>query len=159
KVLGQLEQAGAKKDEFMVVDKSSVAPEVMAQELGDLFEYRIAQPVTIRKNESAMLPFLQQELHARKLLIYSDHSSRYPTNAALLPNTSGKTLDGGPITVYDGGVYGGEALLETLKSGDKRLISYAVDLGTRITEAFGSEATITREIHVTRGTITTKLAA
>ena len=30
------------------------------RELGELFEYRIAQPVTIRKNESAMLPFLQQ---------------------------------------------------------------------------------------------------
>ena len=77
---------------------------------------------------------------ARKLLIYSDHSSQHPTNAAELTNTSGKTLDGGPITVYDGGAYGGEALMETLKAGDKRLISYAVDLGTRITEAFGSKA-------------------
>ena len=39
--------------------------------LGDLFEYRLAQPVTIRKNESAMLPFLQQKIEARKLLIWS----------------------------------------------------------------------------------------
>ena len=84
---------------------------------------------------------------ARKLLIYSDHSSQHPTNAAELTNTSGKTLDGGPITVYDGGAYGGEALMETLKAGDKRLISYAVDLGTRITEAFGSKAAVVREIH------------
>ena len=87
-----------------------------------------------------MLPFLQQTIEGRKLLIYSDHSSQHPTNAAELTNTSGKTLDGGPITVYDGGAYGGEALMETLKAGDKRLISYAVDLGTRITEAFGSKA-------------------
>ena len=82
-----------------------------------------------------MLPFLQQTIDARKLLIYSDHSSSHPTNAAELTNTTGKTLDGGPITVYDGGAYGGEALMETLKAGDKRLISYAVDLGTRITTA------------------------
>ena len=61
-------------------------------------------------------------------------------NAAEITNSSGKTLDGGPITVYDGGAYGGEALMETLKSGDKRLISYAVDLGTRITTAFDSKA-------------------
>ena len=85
-----------------------------------------------------MLPFLQQTIDARKLLIYSDHSSQHPTNAAELTNNTGKTLDGGPITVYDGGAYGGEALMETLKAGDKRLISYAVDLGTRITDAFGS---------------------
>jgi hypothetical protein len=37
----------------------------MARELGELFEYRIGQPVTIRKNESAMLPFLQQPIEAR----------------------------------------------------------------------------------------------
>jgi len=35
-----------------------------AGELGELFEYRVAQPVTIRKDESAMLPFLQQPIEA-----------------------------------------------------------------------------------------------
>jgi hypothetical protein len=148
----------------MAADAISVAPssivsDAIARELGDLFEYRIAQPVTIRKNESAMLPFLQQPIQGRKLLIYSDHSSPHPTSAAELTNSTGKTLDGGPITVYDGGAYGGEALMETLKSSDKRLISYAVDLGTRITEAFGSQAALVREIHASRGFVTTKLAA
>lgn len=138
---------------------SSIAAEASGRELGDLFEYRIAQPVTIRQGESAMIPFLQQPIEARKLLIYSDHSSQHPTNAAELANNTGKTLDGGPITVYDSGAYGGEALMETLKSGDKRLISYAVDLGTRITQAFGSKAAITRELHARRGILTTKLAA
>jgi hypothetical protein len=131
----------------------------MAGELGELFEYRIAQPVTIRKDESAMLPFLQQPIEARKLLIYSDHSSQHPTNAAELTNSTGKTLDGGPITVYDGGAYGGEALMETLKTADKRLISYAVDLGTRITEAFGGKGQVIRETHASRGVLTNKLAA
>src|SRR6185369_15584754 len=102
---------------------------------------------TIRKNESAMLPFLQQPINARRLLIYSDHSSQHPTNAAELTNATGKTLDGGPITVYDAGAYAGEALVETLKSGDKRLISYAVDLGTRITTAFDSKGEVVREMH------------
>ena len=138
---------------------SSIVADAMAQELGELFEYRIAQPVTIRKNESAMLPFLQQPIEARKLLIYSDHSSTHPTDAAELVNATGKTLDGGPITIYDGGAYGGEALMETLKSGDRRLISYAVDLGTRITEAFGSKQAVVREIHLNRGILTTRAAA
>jgi hypothetical protein len=141
------------------VAPSSIAAAAEGRELGDLFEYRIGQPVTIRKNESAMLPFLQQTIEGRKLLIYSDHSSQHPTNAAELTNSSGKTLDGGPITVYDAGAYAGEALMETLKASDKRLISYAVDLGTRITEAFGSKAAIMREIHASRGILTTKYAA
>ena len=130
-----------------------------AGELGELFEYRMSQPVTIRKDESAMLPFLQQEIDARKLLIYSHTGSEHPTNAAELTNSTGKTLDGGPITVYDGGAYGGEALMETLKQGDKRLISYAVDLGTRVTEAFDSKADVIQEIHVNTAFSSTKMAA
>jgi hypothetical protein len=137
---------------------SAIASTATGRELGDLFEYRIAQPVTIHKSESAMLPFLQQPIEGRKLLIYSDHSSEHPTNAAELTNSSGKTLDGGPLTVYDAGTYAGEALMETLKAGDKRLISYAVDLGTRITEAFGGGAAIVREVHANRGIVTTKHA-
>jgi chaperonin cofactor prefoldin len=145
----------------VAVDKvaaSTIVASASAGELGELFEYRIAQPVTIRKDESAMLPFLQQAIDSRKLLIYSDHSSPHPTNAAELTNSTGKTLDGGPITVYDGGAYGGEALMETLKAGDKRLISYAVDLGTRITEAFKNKAAVVREIHANRGMMTVKSA-
>jgi hypothetical protein len=146
------------------VDIASVAPSTIvanasAEAVGELFEYRISQPVTIRKNESAMLPFLQQAIDGRKLLIYSDDSSEHPTNAAELTNSSGKTLDGGPITVYDGGAYGGEALMETLKSGDKRLISYAVDLGTRITSDSEGKQALVREIHVNRGMLIAKLSA
>jgi hypothetical protein len=152
-------QTFARMESMPMAAPSTIVASASAQALGELFEYRIAQPVTIRKGESAMLPFLQQQIEGRKLLIYSDHSSQHPTNAAELTNSSGKTLDGGPITVYDGGAYGGEALMETLKAGEKRLISYAVDLGTRITEAFGSKAAVTRELHANRGVLTTKLAA
>jgi len=138
---------------------STIVEEASAGELGELFEYRIAQPVTIRKNESAMLPFLQQKIDARKLLIYTEgQASEHPMNAAELTNSTGKTLDGGPITVYDGGAYGGEALMETLKAADKRLIGYAVDLGTRVTTAFDSKAAVVREMHATRGLMTIKSA-
>ncbi len=68
-------------------------------------------------------------------------------DAAEITNSTGKTLDGGPITVYDAGSYAGEALVETLKAGDKRLISYGVDLGTRVTTAFDSTRDTVREIH------------
>jgi hypothetical protein len=138
---------------------SSIAATAGARELGELFEYRISAPVTIRKSESAMLPFLQDKMNARKLLIYSDQSSAHPLNAAEITNSTGKTLDGGPITVFDGGTYGGEALMETVKTGDKRLLSYAVDLGTRITTQFDTKGDVVREIHVKRGVLTTRSAA
>jgi hypothetical protein len=130
----------------------------IATDLGDLFEYRFSTPVTVKQGESAMLPFLQQKLGARKLLIYSESFGLNPQNAAELTNSTGKTLDGGPITVYDANAYAGEALVETLKAGDKRLISYGVDLGTRVTTKIDSSVANVREIHMRRGILTTRNA-
>ncbi len=121
--------------------------------LGELFEYSFADPISIRKNQSAMLPFLQDKVAARKLLVYTDRDGEHPVNAAELTNNTQKTLDGGPITVYDGDAYAGEALFETLKPGDKRLVGYAVDYGTRITTAFGTGRRSVREVHVKNGTM------
>ena len=137
---------------------SLIAVNVAAGELGELFEYRFAAPVTVKKDESAMFPFLQQQIGARRLLIYSESYGEHPMNAAELTNSTGKTLDGGPITVFDAASYAGEALINTLKAGDKRLISYAVDLGTRVTTQFDSSREMVREIHVNRGMLTTRSA-
>ena len=138
--------------------QSSLAATAEGRDLGDLFEYSFASPITVKKNESSMLPFLQQKLGARKLLIYSENYGQNPMSAAELTNSTGKTLDGGPITVFDSGNYSGEALVETLRPNDKRLISYAVDLGTRLTTKFDSTRDLVREIHANRGTLTTKVA-
>ncbi len=129
-----------------------------ATEIADLFEYSIATPVTVRKDESAMMPFLQQKISARKLIIYSDASRSNPFNAAELTNNTGKTLDGGPITVFDAGTYAGEALVETVKNSDKRFISYGVDLGTRISTNLDSHNDTVREIHAHNGLLISKTA-
>jgi len=137
---------------------STLAPAADTRDLGELFEYSFASPVSVKQGESAMLPFLQQKVGARKLVIYLESFGLHPMNAAEIANTTGKTLDGGPITVYDANAYAGEALVETLKAGDKRLITYGVDLGSRVTTAFDSSRANVREIHFARGVLTTKSA-
>jgi len=138
--------------------QSGIAVNVASGDVGELFEYRFGAPVTVKKDESAMLPFLQQKIGSRKLLIYSENYGEHPMSAAELTNSTGKTLDGGPITVFDAASYGGEALMTTLKAGDKRLISYAVDLGTRVTTKFDSGRSVVREIYLNRGMLTARTA-
>ena len=104
------------------------------------------------------MPFLQQKVSARKLIIYSDSSRPNPFSAAELTNNTGKTLDGGPITVFDAGAYAGEALVETIKNADKRFISYGVDLGTRISTNLDSRNDAVRELHAHNGLLTTRAA-
>lgn len=141
-----------------LVAPSSFGSTADGRQAGELFEYSFSSPVTVKQGESAMLPFLQQKIGARKLLVYAESYGLHPRDAAELTNNTGKTLDGGPVTVYDAGAYAGEALVETLPMGDKRLISYGVDLGTRITTAFDSSQAVVREIHFRRGVLTTRSA-
>jgi hypothetical protein len=146
------------REQFQAAQPSTISAPAAGRELGELFEYHIPTPVTVRRNESAMLPFLQQKVDTRKLLIYSDPSAAHPMDAAEISNSTGKTLDGGPITVYESGAYAGEALMETVKTGDRRLISYGVDLGTRISTQWDSKAEQLREVHARRGILTTRNA-
>ena len=139
-----------------MVSDSTVAVSAAGREVGELFEYRFGNPVTVKKGESAMLPFLQQKLNSRKILIFQESQGANPRNAAEVSNSTGKALDGGPITVYDGGTYAGEALMETLKAGDKRMISYAVDQGTRISTNIDSTRNNIQQISARRGIVTTK---
>jgi len=141
-----------------VAELSTVSPAGPATEIADLFEYSIATPVTVRKDESAMMPFLQQIVSARKLIIYSDSTRPNPFSAAELTNNTGKTLDGGPITVFDAGAYAGEALVETVKNLDKRFISYGVDLGTRISTNFDLRNDTVRELHAHNGLLISRLS-
>jgi hypothetical protein len=153
------EQMGrANKTQFFAQQSVSSVQGATGATLGELFEYNFAGPVTIRKNQSAMLPFLQDKVSARKLLIYTQNDGEHPVNAAEVTNSTAKTLDGGPITVFDGGAYAGEALVETLKAGDKRLIGYAVDYGTRITSAFDSGNNLVREVAAANGILRVRYA-
>jgi len=137
---------------------SAISPDASAREVGELFEYRFATPVTARQGQSAMIPFVQQKIAARRLLVYSDRSSQNPRAAVEIANNTGKTLDGGPITVLQGGGYAGEALMDVVKAGDKRLVSYAVDLGTRITTKLDTGARVVRSLRASRGMMTRRTA-
>lgn len=135
---------------------SNIAVDTEAREIGELFEYRFSTPVTVKRNESAMLPFVQTKLGARKLLIWT--SGVHPMTAAELTNSTGKTLDAGPITVFDSGSYAGEALVDLVKQGDKRLIGYALDQGTRVENRLDYEDAVEQEIRLTRGVLTIRSA-
>jgi len=134
----------------------SIAPMTQGVELGDLFEYRVDRRLNIPRHESAMIPFVQSSVAAERVLLYDASGSRQnPFDAVLFKNTSHITLDGGAITVLDGDRYLGEALIETLKPGDSRPVSFAVDLGTRVTTNFDSRTDQYTSIKVHRGIITT----
>lgn len=105
----------------------------MAEDKGELFEYRIDQPVTLAKHQSALLPIIGQTLQGQKVSLYNQSvNAKHPLNGYRLKNTSSLHLMQGPITLFDSGAYAGDARIEDLPPGQDRLISYALDLKTEV---------------------------
>src|SRR5262249_50272226 len=75
---------------------------------GDLFEYEIEHPVTIRRNQSALVPIVLRPFEGKPALLYNSRTRRAnPMRAVEFRNTTGLTLEGGPVTVLEGGNYVG----------------------------------------------------
>ncbi|MFN0136632.1 MAG: hypothetical protein ACKVS9_11010 [Phycisphaerae bacterium] len=106
-----------------------------AEAAGELFQYVINVPVSIGRQHSAMLPIVNQPIEGEKVSIYNPATHpKHPLNGLQLKNTSGLNLMQGPVTVFDGGVYAGDAKLPNLKPDEKRLVGYALDLGVEVTQ-------------------------
>ncbi|MDN5942623.1 MAG: hypothetical protein L0H94_12130 [Nitrospira sp.] len=113
--------------------EEGVVSMAMAEYKGELFEYRIDQPVSLAKHTSALLPIIGQTLQGQKVSLYNQTvNAKHPLNGYRLKNTSALHLMQGPITLFDSGTYAGDARIEDLPPGQDRLISYALDLKTEV---------------------------
>ena len=122
------------------------------QELGDLFEYKLKNPVTIHKNESALVPIVQTSIKAEKVSLWNASSgSSHPLRALWMTNSSGLTLDGGSFSVIEDNAFAGEGLTDPIKPDERRLISYAADLGVRVDSRQESNPQRVTQVRIIRG--------
>lgn len=102
-----------------------------ARETGELFEYPVKEPVTLPRRQSAMIPIVNKAIKGEKLSIFNAAvNPKKPLNGVELENSSGLFLMQGPVTVFEEGIYAGDARLTDTQRGEKRLLSYAVDLAS-----------------------------
>lgn len=137
-----------------VVDEARQKMEAAAKgvDLGDLFEYKLKERVTIRKNESALVPIVQTHVKAEKVSLWNNSlGSDRPLRALWLTNTSGLTLDGGSFSVIEDDTFAGEGLVDPIKPGEKRLVSYAADLGVRVDSTSQNYPQRVTRVQIARG--------
>ena len=111
----------------------SVSTAASAAKLGDFFQYAIDKPVTLPRQKTALLPIVGKDVQASRLSIYNERTqAKFPLLGLRFKNTSGLHLMQGPITVFEGSTYAGDARILDLQPNEERLISYAIDLGTEV---------------------------
>jgi hypothetical protein len=123
--------------------------------LGDLFEYKLKDRVTLKKNQSALVPIAQTEIEAEKVSLWSGTSGAgRPLRAIWVKNTSPLTFDGGSFSVLDNEVFAGEGLTDPLKPGERRLLSYASDLGILVEAVQNSRPQHVTIAKISKGVLT-----
>lgn len=99
----------------------------------DTFEYTIDEPITLPRQKSAMLPLVNEPVEGSRVTIYNARVlDKHPLLGLKLVNKTKLHLAQGPVAVYEGGTFAGDARLPDMKPGETRLVSYAIDTGTEV---------------------------
>ncbi|MCW5777163.1 MAG: hypothetical protein KIS87_12065 [Phycisphaeraceae bacterium] len=136
----------------LMVERAAAARATATQE-GEVFQYVLDAPVTIARQQSAMLPILSALIDARCVSIFNRNDGlASPMRGVEITNTSDLQLMPGPIAVFDGSAYAGDAQIGHVPAGDKRLLAYAVDLDVAATTTDRGASSV-RKVRIVDGLI------
>lgn len=137
---------------------AGVASVAEARDAGELFEYEISTPVSIPRRHSAMLPIVNQAIEGEKVSIYNPAThEKYPLNGLYVTNSTGLHLMQGPVTIFDDGVYAGDAKLPDLNDKEKRLVAYALDLAVEVVQRHASAPEQEISLKIAKGVMIRKV--
>jgi hypothetical protein len=137
---------------FQANAAASLIPSTTTAAFDDYFAYNLTEPITIRKNESAMVPILQTKIDAERVTLWSQQQP-VPLRALWITNISELTLDRGSFSIVEDGNFGGEGLLDPIHPAEKRLLSYAVDQAVRVDNKSASIHHL-RSLAIAKGVLT-----
>lgn len=127
----------------------SARAQAVAGEVGEVFQYELAAPVSIERQRSAMIPILAANVSGRRVSIFNTiDGTEHPMRGVELTNNADLQLLPGPISVFDGNdgksAYAGDAQIGHISQGEKRLLAYAVDLDVTTLVKPESNSTVTK---------------
>ncbi|MFD3162431.1 hypothetical protein [Herpetosiphon sp. NSE202] len=116
-------------------EMASIAPVAEGASQGALFRYDVREPVSVGRGRSALVPLLNLRTSCRRELIYRGAAGEQnPMVTVRFENSSGLTLERGPITIMESRSYGGEAVLNWTAEGGLVTIRYAQALEVSVKE-------------------------
>jgi hypothetical protein len=134
---------------------SGVASAASAQKLGESFQYAIDQPVNLPRQKSAMLPIVQKQVDGTRVSVYNPRvHAKFPLLGLKLKNTTGLHLMQGPVTVFEGSIYAGDARVMDLQPDEERLLTFAIDLGTEVESKSKAQPSRITKVSVKKGILT-----
>jgi hypothetical protein len=126
----------------------------VAETIGDQALYRIDHKISLARQRSALLPLVNQEIAGQRVSIFNEKvNSKFPLLGMKIKNSTGQNLMQGPVSVYEGGSYAGDARLPDLQANEERLLSFAVDQAVEIKSETKSEPESLTIVRILKGVL------
>ncbi len=154
-------------DKPRTIDVSSMAASARTSttptEVAGAVRYDLGVPVTIRKGTATMVSIINKPVTAEDAFLFRPDSNApgtdvHPFRAVRLVNTSGFTLQPGPVAIFARGTFVGDSLLDRLDVDETAWVPYAIDSGTRVTHTADDDEQPVRIASIVRGTATVESA-
>lgn len=100
-------------------------------ESGALFNYQLAETLDLRAHGSALVPFTQAEVKARRMTWFAS-SDAEGRSAARIINSTRQTLPSGPVAIYEASGFAGETGVRRLKPGERAFVQFGIDLDVEL---------------------------
>lgn len=121
-------------------------------EVGDTFHYEIKHAVNVKRNGSALVPIFSGAVSCKRLVVFNrDVREKNPMSAVLLKNSTNIALEGGPATVYEEEHYVGEAMIDTLRPDEEKLLPFSVELSVVVNVDNESGNEKVHEVYISGG--------
>ncbi len=122
-----------RKQEFARDLEQSTQVNTSGAERGALFAYSTQHPVSVGRGQSAMVPILSQRMEGRRELLFNERKqAKNPIASLRFKNTTGLSLERGPVTILEDSNYAGEAVLDFSPASSEIIVAFAVELGIQI---------------------------
>jgi len=115
-------------------------------EAGDLFLYEVREPVVLGARKSALLPIIDGATAAERVTLLNAGGEVF--SGVRLQNTTPLTLEGGTLSVFVDGAYGGETQIDRVKPGEVRVLKHGVDLDLEVSRTSRREEGDLRKVRL-----------
>jgi hypothetical protein len=123
---------------------------------GGSTRYDLPLPVTIRDGGASMVLALNRSVSGEVLMLYAPDpsladSSSHPFRAACFKNTTGGTIERGPIAMFDEGAFLGQGLLDPLPPGATATMPFALERSVEVRREGGHDEGAVRVASIEHG--------
>ncbi len=122
------------EDDFDMMGEleDQVAESASGQNVGALFRYDLKHPVTVPNRSSTLVSIINERVKGKEVVYFRPELMRgaaqvHPYRAVMFENNTGFSLEKGPVAIFAGGTFVGEAFLERMEQSTTTFLTYSID--------------------------------